>query len=198
MTSRVALLVALMVASAASGFAQGKVWGVKGGVDIASATQAGQDPLKNAAGGIGGLFMRAGVSVAGRSLAIQPEVLLSRQGGSGNGEELKCTELSSDPCAAAFRCGGHQRSTVHRGGAGLGHQVDRSSEEPGSLTRHQGIDAGIAAGAGLFVSSRVSLEGRYTQGLMDVATDAGHAGDIGPGKVKNRVISIMLGIGIPR
>ena len=84
MKSRVALLVALMVAYATSGFAQGNVWGVKGGVNIASATQQGQDPLKKATGGIGGLFVRAGVGVAGRSVDIQPEILLSRQGGSGN------------------------------------------------------------------------------------------------------------------
>jgi hypothetical protein len=199
MKSRVALLVALMVAYAASGFAQGNVWGGKGGVNIASATQEGQDPLKNAAGGIGGLFVRARVGVAGTSLAIQPEILLSRQGGSGNGEDFKVyLNYLQIPLLLHFGFADTGARPFILVGPALGIRLTaraKGQDLSGSIKR---IDPGIAAGIGLFVSSRLSLEGRYTQSLMDIATDAGHAGDIGPGKVRNRVISIMLGIEIPR
>ena len=199
MKSRVALLVALMVASAASGFAQGNVWGVKGGVNIASATQQGQDPLKNAAGGIGGLFVRTGVSVAGRSLNIQPEILLSRQGGSGNGEDFRVyLNYLQIPVLLHFGLADTGARPFIVVGPALGIRLTARAKGQDLSTGIKRIDAGITAGGGLFVSSRVSLEGRYTQGLMDIATDAGHAGDIGPGKVRNRVISIMLGIEIPR
>ena len=199
MKSRVALLVALMVADAASGFAQGKVWGVKGGVNIASATQEGQDPLKNAAGGIGGLFVRAGVNVAGRSLDIQPEILLSRQGGSGNGEDFRVfLNYLQIPVLLHFGWADVSARPFIVVGPALGIRLTARAKSEDLSDSIKRIDPGIMAGGGVFVSSRVSLEGRYTQSLMDIATDAGHAGDIGPGKVKNRVISIMLGIEIPR
>jgi len=200
MKSRVALLVALMVASAASGFAQGNVWGVKGGVNIASATQTGQDPLKNAAGGIGGLFMRTGVSVAGRSLNVQPEILLSRQGGSGNGGEDFRVYLNylQIPLLLHFGSADSGARPFIVVGPALGIMLTARAKNQDLSDDIKRIDAGIAAGGGVFVSRRTSLEGRYTQGLMDIATDTGHAGDIGPGKVRNRVISIMLGIEIPR
>ena len=199
MKSRVALLVALMVAYAASGFAQGNVWGVEGGVNIASATQEGQDPLKNAAGGIGGLFVRAGVSIAGTSLDIQPEILLSRQGGSGNGEDFRVyLNYLQIPVLLHFGLGDTAARPFIVVGPALGIRLTARAKGQDLSDGIKRIDAGIAAGGGLFVSSRVSLEGRYTQGLMDIATDAGHAGDIGPGKVRNRLISIMVGIEIPR
>jgi Outer membrane protein beta-barrel domain len=197
MKSRVALLVALMVAYAASGFAQGNVWGVKGGVNIASATQAGQDPLKNAAGGIGGLFMRTGVSFAGKP--IQPEILLSRQGGSGNGEDFRVyLNYLQIPVLLHFGLSDTGARPFIMVGPALGIRLTARAKGQDLSDGIKRIDAGITAGGGLFVSSRVSLEGRYTQGLMDIATAAGHAGDIGPGTVRNRVISIMLGIEIPR
>ena len=200
MKPRAALLVALMVANAASGFAQGKVWGVKGGVNIASATQEGQDPLKNATGGIGGLFVRGGVSVAGKSLDIQPEILLSRQGGNGNGGEDFRVYLNylQIPVLLHFGWADAGARPFIVVGPALGIRLTARAKGQDLSDGIKRIDAGITAGGGLFVSSRVSLEGRYTQGLMDIATAAGHAGDIGPGTVRNRVISIMLGIEIPR
>jgi hypothetical protein len=199
MKSRVALLVALMVAYAASGFAQGNAWGAKGGVNIASATQEGQDSLKNAAGGIGGLFVRAGVSVAGRSLHIQPEILLSRQGGRGNGEDFRVfLNYLQIPVLLHFGLTDTGARPFIVVGPALGIRLTARAKSQNLSDGIKRIDPGIAAGGGLFVSSRVSLEGRYTQSLMDIATDAGHVGEIGPGKVKNRVISIMLGIEIPR
>jgi len=197
MKSRVALLVALMVASAASGFAQGTVWGVKGGVNIASATQEGQDPLKNAAGGIFGVFLRTGVGVAGKALDIQPEILLSRQGGSGNGEDFRVyLNYLQIPVLLHFdwKDAGARPFVVV--GPALGIRVTARAKGQDLSDDIKGIDWGIAAGGGFFVSKRFSLEGRYMQGLMDIATEAGHAGDIGPGTVKNRLISIMLGIQI--
>jgi hypothetical protein len=201
MKSRVALFVALMIASAASGFAQGNVWGVKGGVNFASATQQGQDPLKNAAGGIGGVFVRARVGVAGTSLDVQPEILWSRQGGRGNGGEDFRVYLNYLQIPVLLHFGLADTSTRRPFvvvGPALGIRLTARAKAQDLSADIKKIDAGITAGGGLFVSSRVTLEGRYTQGLMDIATDAGHVGDIGPGTVRNRIISIMVGIEIPR
>ena len=199
MNSRVALFVALMVASAASGFAQGNAWGVKGGVTIASATQEGQDPLKNAAGGIGGLFVRAGVGVAGKALEIQPEILFARQGGSGNGEDFRVyMNYLQTPVLLHFDWNDAAARPFIVVGPALGIRLTARAKGQDLSDDIKRIDWGVAGGAGFFVSKKVSLEGRYMQGLMDIATAAGHAGDIGPGKVRNRSISIMLGFEIPR
>jgi len=197
MKLRVALLVGLMLGSAASGFAQGYVWGVKGGINIASATQEGQDPLKNAAGGIFGVFVRPGAKVPGTPLDIQPEFLLSRQGGSGNGEDFRVVlNYLQIPVLLHFDWKDASARPFIVVGPALGIRLTARAKGQDLSDDIKGIDWGLAAGAGLFVSKNISLEGRYMQGLMDIATDAGHAGDIGPGKVLNRLISIMVGIQI--
>jgi hypothetical protein len=156
--------------------------------------------LKNAAGGIGGLFVRARVGVAGTSLNIQPEMLLSRQGGRGNGGEDFRVYLNylQIPVLLRFGLADTDARPFIVVGPALGIRLTARAKAQDLSDSIKRIDPGIAAGGGLFVSRRVSLEGRYTQSLIDIATDAGHAGDIGPGKVKNRTISIMLGIEIPR
>jgi hypothetical protein len=54
-------------------------------------------------------------------------------------------------------------------------------------------DVGIAVGGGVELGRHLSAEGRFTQSLMDIRTDKLVEGEVEGHKIKNRVISILLG-----
>ena len=196
------IVLSLMVAT--PGFAQLTTEiGVKGGMNIATATQVKLDPLANKAGAVGGVYLRA----TQNDMGIQTEVLFSTQGGNrggGHNFDLKLTYIQVPVLAyigLPFGFGQRVRPFVSGGGVFGGRlsvDIDSSvSTDPDNDFKKS--DVGMAIGGGVTVSKKLSVEGRYFQGLRDNLTERGHKNPgIGSGDIKNRVISLMVGVAIPR
>lgn len=209
MRSGTILAAALVAFSVSSVDAQ--VVGVKGGVNFADLSideEGGSVDTETHGGLIGGVF--ASFSL-GDVFALRPELLLSQKGAEATeGEEsasLELTYLEIPVFLSASTTAGRLRPSVYAGPVisfetgctlelesgetELSTPCEDGSEED-VLTKS--TDLGLAFGVGLsYETGNVVwlLDGRYTLGLTDI-NDVSDA----PESFKNRVFSIMGGVGI--
>lgn len=187
-------LTALLLACAVNAQAQGAAFGLKAGINVAnlSVKDVGDtfDP-SNRTGFLAGVFMRV---PAGRSIAFQPEVLLSRQGAKFT-DGIDSAKINLDylqiPLLARITPGGSPVGFVV--GPSLGFRTAAKLVTPGIddedvADQIKRSDVGLVAGITADVS-RLVLDGRYTWGLSNVGTDSSDTS-----RVRNRVVSLTVGL----
>ena len=191
--------VALFVASPL--FAEGMMFGIKGGLNMANVTGDDTEGTSMKIGGVGGVFMTYNIT---EIFAIQPEVLFSMKGAS---QDTLSTTVSLKfnyiEIPLLFKVTlpteGKIKPSLYAGPA-LGILMSANAEVGGVSAdikdQMKSTDIGILAGAGIGYQmengSLLSLEVRYEVGMTSIV-DTGDS-DVGA-DVKNSVISVMVGYG---
>lgn len=196
-TLAAACLLALL--SPGSLLAQGRSLGVKGGVNLATQRNEGDEDapgLKSRIGIVAGVFATLPVS---SWLTLQPEALFSSKGAKLDLDGVNAT-LAIDyfevPVLARISRRGTGRVHYYAaGGPSVGVQLRaRSRTKFGSATEEldlgddvERLDFGVAVGGGVDVGSLV-FDGRYTLGLKDIDKDRSDSV-----KTRNRALSLTAG-----
>jgi hypothetical protein len=193
--------------------AQDVVVGAKGGLSFAdiSTDDSDLEGADSRNGILAGLFLEIGL---GEIFALQPEVLYAQKGFSEQEEGIEVTaefDYIEIPLLlkASFAPDGRVRPGLYAGpvisfesscslkgeDAGITLDADCEADDIEGLGDRKTTDFGIAFGGEIQfdVSGNVVglVDARYELGLTDLASDIADAGS-----VKNRVFSIMAGLGI--
>jgi hypothetical protein len=183
----------LVLATGSAAFAQGS--GVIVGANFATLdVNPEQGPTFDRRTGLAaGIFFTLPL---GPSLSVQPEVLYSQKGAKykeGSAEATIQLDYVDIPVLARA---GSSSGLVVFGGPSFGFKVrarlktdfegDSTEEDIGDQV--ESFDLGLVVGAG-FQSGKFVLDGRYQWGLSNANKD-----EFENAEVKNRVISVMLGI----
>jgi hypothetical protein len=188
---------ALVLGLPAAARAQAVSAGVRAGVNSATLKFDVDDDLvdpQRRTGFSGGIFVTVPANAV---VALQPELLFSAQGVRVSQEGITAT-LAIDyvqvPVLGRFALGAGSPVAVLVGPS-FGIRTRADANVPGAPTEFTeefedqverfdvALVTGLAADVGRFV-----LDGRYTWGLRNIATDAGD------GSVKNRVLTISAGV----
>ncbi len=174
--------------------AQGRGWGVKGGINFAT-QRSDQDQDDDVSVGY-----RIGIVAGGfftwplsDRFAFQPEVLYSEQGSAVDELGVKAktkVDYLLVPVLARYKV---SRSVFVVGGPSMGFKLRaKASAEFGDSSNQidisefvEDFDLGIGVGGGMEFG-RYQVEGRYTFGLSNISAD-----DDDEEKIRNRVISIL-------
>jgi hypothetical protein len=205
-------MAALVSVAGATAQDRGTAFGLKGGVDSASFHGSGdldtgdaQIPPERRTGLVGGAFLAI---AAGRSVLIQPEVLLTQKGAryARGGDELAYDIDSLEvPLLLKVRLGGGSVRGALFGGPAAGFTlgsrvVARSGgrEERSNDTSEQlrSVDWGLAFGGGVDIaagSGTLTLEARYTLGLAPLVRDPEPGETRSSFVPKSGVASLLLG-----
>jgi Outer membrane protein beta-barrel domain len=194
-----AIALGVAILCAGSAVAQGITTGVRGGINLASATFDGQDGATTLDTGLAPVF---GVFVTiplASWFELQPEALYSVKGPRlkiGAVESRLLLDYFEVPLLGRFsRRGGRAIDYYFTGGASVGVRLRaRSRTDFGGAVEDINIsdevepfDLGVIAGGGLEISA-VVIDGRYTHGLRDIDKDK--TDDV---KVTNRAWSLTAG-----
>jgi len=173
--------------------------GVKGGVNLATQRNAGDEDsstsLKSLVGIVAGVFATLPMA---SWLDLQPEALYSRKGARAELEGIT-SDLQIDylevPVLARFSRRGSARGYYIAGGPSIAFQVRaRTRTNFGAATEEidigdevERVDLGVAVGGGIEIRSLV-IDGRYTHGFKDIDKDKSDGV-----QVTNRAVSITVG-----
>lgn len=186
---------ALLMTTTAS--AQGRAFGVKGGVNLATQRNSGGDDdggLTSRVGLVGGVFLT--MPLVG-PLELQPEGLFTSKGSRVDLEGVKASlvaDYAEVPVLVRFSRRGSFTYYVAGGPAVAFLLRARSRTEFAGATEEidisdqvNRIDVGVAMGGGVEIGSIV-IDGRYTLGLQDIDKDKSDAI-----KTTNRAVSLTVG-----
>jgi outer membrane protein with beta-barrel domain len=183
--------------------ALGQEVGVKGGVNFASLTpeEGGDVDTSQRLGPVGGVWVRLPFT----HVAFQAEGLFSEKGvkfkapGSGLDElDLRVRYIEIPLLARVdFGASGSAARPFVLGGAAPAFKLstrakavaDGQEQSREIDDQIHSVDVGLVGGAGLQFG-RALIEVRYTYGLRHINTDDNGEGD----RIKNRVVSVMLGV----
>lgn len=189
--------VVLVVLWSSQATAQESSWGVKGGVNFATASSE-EDPgiaFDYRIGLVAGGFFTWPI---GSHLDLQPEALYSQQGATidvlGVDSTIK-TDYLVTPILVRYKLRSTGRGLVLFAGPSLGFKLSAKAEsEFGGLTAEDDIsddiesfDYGVVFGAG-WEAGRYSIDGRYTWGLSNIS-----AREDDP-NTQHRVIAVLAGV----
>src|SRR3954463_892529 len=197
---RLAALALCGWAVAAGASAQGREYGVKGGVNLSTFNSDADGESVSYDAALPGVAVGGFViwPVASR-LAFAPEVLFSQKGGKtevAGGKLTQRIDYLEVPLLASYRLfGAAARSVSIVGGASFGVRLGANTRATyGSSTVETDIqdevkstDAGIVAGAA-YRRGRLIVDGRYTFGLVDVDKQTDDSV-----MVKNRALTFLAG-----
>jgi hypothetical protein len=185
---------------AAPSAAQGLEFGVKGGVgmstvsNVSEITETSDAEAGRQFGPVFGGFV--GISLGGSRLSIQPEALLTWKGATldddGDGETLRMRYLDV-PLLVKLTApsGGDEKALYVLGGLNLGFalgaDVHADDADQDISDRIKSTDFGLTVGAGL-QARRWLVEGRYTEGLVNIAVDDSDD------PVQTRMFAVLVGI----
>lgn len=187
----------LLCATTAS--AQGRAFGVKGGINLATQRNTGGDDdggLKSRIGLVGGVFVT--LPLLG-PLELQPEGLFTSKGARVDLDGVKASlvaDYAEVPVLVRFsRRGTGTFNYYVAGGPAVGFLLRaRSRTEFAGATEEidisdevNRVDFGVAMGGGVEIGSIV-IDGRYTLGLQDIDKDKSDAI-----KTTNRAVSLTVG-----
>ncbi len=195
--------VALFVASPL--FAEGMMFGIKGGINLANITGDDAEDTTMKMGGVGGVFMCYNIT---EIFAIQPEVLFSMKGAKYDitilDETYEATmKLNYIEIPVLFKVNlpteGKMKPSLYAGPAlGILMSANAEVEDVSEDIKDdmKGTDIGLLAGAGIGYQmengSLLSFEVRYEVGMTSIADTGDSDVDV---DVKNSVISVMVGYG---
>ena len=212
---KILLAVAFLMIAGSTAFSQISIGkGIKGGLNLATVGGADADKfgtLSSVTQFNGGIFVNIGLP---GPLSIQPEVLYTVKGAKIAGTFLGTPFTSTNtatyveiPVLLKFNIplipGSPVKPNIFAGPAvGFLLSVKSKTEVPGQPTQEsddksttESMDFGVAVGAGVDINLVVvtlTVDARYTMGLKTVDKSASP----GPYDVKNRVISVNVGIGL--
>jgi hypothetical protein len=187
----------LVLGMPAAARAQGLSAGIRAGVNVATLAfddDGGIVEPERRTGFSGGLFVTVPANAVA---ALQPELLFSAQGTRISQQGVSAT-LAIDyvqvPVLGRFAFGAGSPVAVLVGPA-FGIRTRADADVPGAPTEFtdefenqiERFDVGLVTGLAVDVG-RFVLDGRYTWGLRNIATDAGD------GSVKNRVLTLSAGV----
>jgi hypothetical protein len=192
-------VVALTALWASPSAAQGLEFGAKGGVGITSVSNVSEITStsdSDAARRFGPVFGGFAAAPLRGRLSIQAEALVSIRGArldvdSNDDETLRLTYLDV-PVLVKLTApsGGDDKALYVIGGPYIGFnlqaKVREGDEDRDIADRVTGTDFGVMVGAGL-QGRRWLVEGRYSAGLKNIATDSDDS-------VKARTIAVLAGI----
>jgi hypothetical protein len=189
--------VVLVVLCASQAMAQESSWGVKGGVNFATAS-SDEDPgvaFDYRIGLVAGGFFTWPI---GSRLDIQPEALYSQQGATldvlGVSSTIK-TDYLVTPILVRYKLRSSGSGLVLFAGPSLGFKLSaKAKSEFGGLTTEDDIsddiesfDYGVVFGAG-WEAGRYSIDGRYTWGLSNISVREDDP------NTQHRVIAVLAGV----
>jgi hypothetical protein len=189
--------VVLVVLCASQAMAQEGSWGVKGGVNFATAS-SDEDPgaaFEYRIGLVAGGFFTWPI---GSHLDLQPEALYSQQGATldvlGVNSTIK-TDYFVTPILVRYKLRPSGSGLVLFAGPSLGFKLSAKTEsEFGDLTTKDDIsediesfDYGVVFGAG-WEAGRLSIDGRYTWGLSNISVREDDP------NTQHRVIAVLAGV----
>lgn len=202
------LLTVLIVLVANASYAQTVGAGVKAGIDFSSLPNAGEMIDQVVKQGSTESSSKVGAVLGGfvifpiaRHVAFQPEltfvmkgVKLSEAGGGTLSATLRYLEF---PILVRYGVAVGTHTAYFLVGPAFGVKAGTSAQFDGSNqtieanidSSIRSFDAGIAFGGGI-EHGRYLVEGRYTQGLSDIGTDAFPHADA----LRNRVFAILVGV----
>jgi len=195
------MLAAVALFAASPLFAEGMMFGVKGGLNMATATGDDAEGLSSKMGIVGGAFMCYNIT---EIFAIQPELLYSMKGAKDEADETISFNYFEIPLLfkVNFPTEGKIKPSLYAGPT-LGILMtaeDTTGEDIKDYVKT--MDIGILAGAGVgyqMEKGLLFLEARYEigmTGIMDFTDDELDAMEMdAQPDVKNSVISIMVGYG---
>jgi opacity protein-like surface antigen len=196
MTTRVRALsfaLAILVMVPVSAAAQSSMtFGVKGGVNSSTLNSKNNPDMKQLLGGVGGVFLGGDVN---STLGIQVEGLFSQRGAKDKSDGFNTNirlNYIDVPVLARISVGSSNSARFHIfGGMQASYLLKaEASNDDLNLTidikdEVETFDFGVTAGAGVEIS-RLSIDARYTMGLMNVSKDSNE-------DVKNRTFTVMVG-----
>ncbi len=201
------MMAAVMLLAVSPLFAKGMMFGVKGGLNMATGTGTDATDLKMKMGIVGGVFMSYDIT---EIFAVQPELLYSMKGASYDIPDVDASmnlNYFEIPLLLKvnFPTEGKIKPSLYAGPA-LGILMSAKSEAEGASEDIKDymktMDIGIVAGAGIgyqMEKGMLFLEGRYEIGMStvsDLTDDELAAEDLETQPdLKNSVISIMVGYG---
>jgi hypothetical protein len=201
------MMAAVMLLAVSPLFAKGMMFGVKGGLNMATGTGTDATDLKMKMGIVGGVFMSYDIT---EIFAVQPELLYSMKGASYDIPDVDASmnlNYFEIPLLLKvnFPTEGKIKPSLYAGPA-LGILMSAKSEGEGASEDIKDymktMDIGIVAGAGIgyqMEKGMLFLEGRYEIGMStvsDLTDDELAAEDLETQPdLKNSVISIMVGYG---
>lgn len=182
------LILAALILTSATGFAQTFQLGIKGGVNVSNFTGGDFKDLDNKAlvgfhaGGFVTFFL-------GDNFAIQPEVLFSTQGAklenAGNEQNLKVSYVNV-PVLLKYRFTG---GFYLEAGPQFGFKVSEKTDDMQIDDFAKSTDVSIAGGLGFHSNMGLGIGARYTAGISKVGDFDSQ--DIDP-DFKNGVIQVSL------
>jgi hypothetical protein len=193
------LVAATMLFAASPLFAEGMMFGIKGGLNIANLTGDDVEGVSSKMGLVGGVSLSYNMT---EIFAIQPELLYTMKGAKSDEDEGEVTwKINYIEIPVLFKVNlpteGNIDPSLYAGpGFGIllsskvsnGTEVDLKDDTAG-------LDIGIIAGAGLayqMEGGALTLEFRYEVGMISIAkNEIEETGD--KPDVKNSVISLMVG-----
>ena len=200
MTSRVrasilALTFAVLITVPAVAAAQEKAtFGVKAGVNIATAKTDDDDDIESKVGAVAGIFLGKSLT---KSVGIRAEGLFSQKGAKGEdaGVDLKFNLTYIDVpvlLVVGPESSGNTRFNFFTGPQFSFNTKAEAVGSSGGVTIKEDLDEEIkgsdlawVAGVGL-ENGRWSADARYSFGLKNISTDSG--------SIKNRVFAVMVGV----
>jgi len=199
--SRCVTVALLTLMCAAPGAAQGIEIGAKGGMNMTTVSNVSEITDTSDAeagrrfGPMFGGYLNISLSESSR-LSIQPEALVTWKGATldpdSSDELLRLTYLEV-PLLVKLTApsGGDEKALYVLGGANFGFKLDaiqsNNGEDVDISDRVKSTDFGFTVGGGL-QARRWLVEGRYTEGLVNIATD--ESGD----STQTRTFAVVVGI----
>lgn len=165
--------------------------GIKGGINSATLSSDADlnDDLSQLIGGVGGVFVGRDIN---KNVGLQLEALYSMRGAKAEGGDAKI-KLNYIDVPVLARFGATSASGIKAfafTGAQASFNVKAEAEFLGETQDLEDdtekFDLGWTVGAGVEVK-RVTLDARYTMGLMNIAKDETE-------KTKNRTFTVMVGV----
>jgi hypothetical protein len=195
------LMIAVMTIFAASPlFAEGMMFGVKAGLNLANVMGDDAEETSMKVGAVGGVFMCYDIT---EIFALQPELLFTMKGAKYDvGDEEGTWKTNYIEIPVLFRVNlpteGKIKPMLYAGPA-LGILMSAKDEDEDVKDYLKTMDIGVVAGAGVayqLEKGAISFEARYEIGMSTVydLTDEELEGREQP-DLKNSVISFMVGYG---
>jgi len=200
----VLLLAAAAVFAASPLFAEGMMFGVKGGLNMANVIGDDAEDTSMKIGAVGGIFMCYNFT---EIFAIQPELLFSMKGAKSDNEEgiEEAWTLNYFEIPLLFKVtlptDGKVKPLLYAGPA-LGILMSAKVEDEDIKEHLKSMDIGVVAGAGIdyrMESGTLSFEARYEVGMSSIYDLDDETLELweleDQPDVLNSVISIMVGYG---